>query len=86
MRLVFRDHNVYEVQWMWLPTFIGQNIMVMNELGEALRKKFAGQVGKEEDLLDEVHTFILDWLSARFRNISGLREYLEAVKNVQVAS
>lgn len=71
-----------EVNWMWLPTFIGQNYMVLRELGDAWKERFPNGVKSDETGLDEIHNFTIDWLCQKFA-IPGLKEYLQAIENIQ---
>ncbi len=70
-----------ELNWMWLPTFIGQNYMVMRELEKVWKEKFAGKLQATEEGLREVHEFTLKWLCEKFK-IEGLGAYLRAIENV----
>jgi hypothetical protein len=83
MRLVqFAKDGAVELNWMWLPTFIGQNQLVLRELGKAWTEKFKGQLELTEMSLDIIHEFTLDWLQEKFK-IPGLRQYLSAIVDVQ---
>lgn len=76
------DDGAIELRWMWLPTFIGQNYMVLKELGDAWKAQFPQGVSNAPASLDAMHTFTIDWLSKKFA-IPGLKEYLAAIENVQ---
>jgi len=71
-----------ELNWMWLPTFIGQNYPVMRELEKVWRSQFAGKLKLNEEGLREAHEFTLKWLCDKFK-INGLGEYLRAIENVR---
>ena len=71
-----------ELNWMWLPTFIGQNYMVMRELEKVWKEKFAGKLEATEDGLHEIHEFTLGWLCDKFK-IEGLGHYLRALSFVK---
>ena len=82
MRLVqFDDGGVIQLRWMWLPTFIGQNAGLLQQLRNALNKEF---IHKEvnETLLDEIHEYVISWFVDKVR-IRGFREYLEGISSVK---
>ena len=83
MRLAFYPPgtNTCEVQWMWLPTFIGQNVALMKELELELNKTFQKRLATEATL-NAVHVQIISWLDKKL-HIPGLVEYLEGIKYVQ---
>jgi len=76
------DDGAIELRWMWLPTFIGQNYMVLKELGEAWKEAFPAGVRSDDAGLDALHDFTIAWLGKKFP-IPGLQSYLEAIKHVQ---
>jgi len=76
------DDGAIELRWMWLPTFIGQNHMVLKELGEAWKAQFPRGVENTEAALDAMHEFTIEWLCKKFA-LPGLKEYLKAIENVQ---
>jgi hypothetical protein len=83
MKLVYLEGTSLELRWMWLPTFMGQNHGLMRELESAGKKKFTGKsLPPSEEALEEAHQWVIDWLCKK-NPIPGLREYLEAIKNVQ---
>jgi hypothetical protein len=67
---------------MWLPTFIGQNYLVLKELGKAWEEKFPQGVQNTPEGLDEMHEFTIKWLCEKFP-IEGLEPYLHAITNVK---
>jgi len=86
MRLVHVSHDdptVIELNWMWLPSFIGQNHYLMDMLQRELTQKFGGQAITDEKL-DAIHCFVLNWLQAKFE-IEGVREYLSGIARVKQA-
>jgi hypothetical protein len=83
MRLVhIADDGVLELNWMWLPTFIGQNHGLQQLLGAAWREKWPNGFVYTEEMLDEVHQFTLDWFANKI-HIPGFREYLAAISQVK---
>lgn len=82
MRVVVRvpdEPGVLELNFMWLPTWIGMNVRLQAQLKEKLGKAF---VGKEinDEALDEMSKIVVDTLVELFPAIKGLRQYLEAIK------
>lgn len=71
-----------EVNFMWLPTWLGIN----KEVKEALERELAPLVGQEatDELLDGVNDKLLTLLEQRFPQIQGLRDYLDGLKFVQL--
>lgn len=70
-----------ELNWMWLPTFIGQNFVLLEELRQAVLEKFRG-LALDDGVVWQIHYFALDWLVQKL-NIPGLERYLGALAEVQ---
>jgi len=84
MRLIqqHRDNpNVFEVAWMWLPSFIGQNSSLLSDLDKALTEHFEPPVEVNENKLNEIHQFVIDWICDKIK-IKGLWHYLSAIERV----
>lgn len=79
------DPDILTVHWMWLPTFIGQNQHLLSQLDHALNTRFHPPLELNEDLLEEIHEFTLDWLSQQVP-VKGLREYLASIRMVNESS
>lgn len=71
-----------ELNYLWLPTWIGMNKLIKEEMEAALAEKVEGRPLTEETL-DEVHAEVVDWLSKRFGSMPGLFDYLDAIKHVR---
>lgn len=69
-----------ELNYMWLPTFIGMDTNVKKLIEEKVGPEL---VGKEltEDTLQFAHDLIVDTLCDRYK-IEGLRDYLDSIKFV----
>lgn len=80
MRWVMHEEGKVEVRWIWLPTFIGQNIALMKRLDTALGKYLGHRA--DDALLDEMNAFVVDFLCMEYP-MPGLRKYLEALKHVE---
>ena len=75
------DPNVYELAWMWLPTFIGQNTALLEELDGVLVNRFPPPVEITEGVLDVIHEFVIKWICEKL-NIPGLDLYLKGLEHV----
>lgn len=82
MRFVVRTGpGVLELNWMWLPTFIGMN----NGLKKRIEEELAPLLeGKEltEDLLDSASARVVEIICKMHTALPGLRDYLDAIKFV----
>jgi hypothetical protein len=82
MRLVYFDEGGELVlNWMWLPTFMGQNYHLLRELETAWTERFLGK-DTTEDVLDEIHEFTVEWLAEK-APLPGVAEYLLAIEHVK---
>lgn len=70
-----------ELNYTFLPTFIGMNAILKKELEDELRPLIEGQPWTEA-YLDQAHEYVLDFLEKRFSSIHGLREFLDGLKYV----
>lgn len=83
MRAVTKvDTGVVEVNYMWLPTWIGMNSLLLEEIGKEVKGKLVGKT--MEDGLELGHQAVLNYLVNRFPEMTGLREYLDGLKLVMV--
>lgn len=85
MRLIQQHKDnpkILEVAWMWLPTFIGQNTALLGELDHALAVRFPPPMEATEEVLDEIHRFVIDWICEKL-NIDGLWHYLRAIESIK---
>lgn len=82
MRLVAKTGpGQVELSYMWMPTFLGLDALLMKQIEEKLMPEL---VGKEltEDVLDVAHDRALD-IICELRPLPGLRDYLDALKFVE---
>jgi len=83
MRLVVAtEPGVVELNFMWLPTWLGLNPNVKKELEAELRPMLVGQALTDE-LLQQAHDHTLAYLVKRHPEMEGLRDYLDALKFVR---
>lgn len=73
------EDGILEVNYMWLPTFIGMNNQLKKEMEEAIKDKIEGKVLSEE-LLNEADNLVIEYLEKKFVTIEGLRDYLNGLK------
>lgn len=81
MRLVQQNKDnpkMLEVAWMWLPTFIGQNTALLRDLDLHLAKEFPPPVECSEEVLDEMHKSVIEFLEGKL-GICNLSKYLKAI-------
>lgn len=74
--LVQAESGVSELNWMWLPTWLGHNSRFKEELEKELCSKLKGKT------IDEGSDMVLDYICEKFP-IEGLRDYLDGIKFVQ---
>lgn len=70
-----------ELNWMWLPTWLGMNGAVLDKVEKSLAPKIRG-VEVTEQTLDDFNTVVLDELVTQFPELGGLRDYLDGLKFV----
>lgn len=70
-----------ELNWTWLPSFIGMSNIMKKAIEEELEPQL---VGKEltDETLDWAHEQVIDILCKKHHAIVGLRDYLDALKFV----
>ena len=81
--VVVTGPGVVELAYTWLPTWIGINASLKKEIEAALAEGIVGRALTEE-VLDQIHEEVVDFLAKRFPYIEGLRDYLDSLKFVQV--
>lgn len=83
MRFVIRTSpGVVELNYMWLPTFLGLDPHLKKEL----EKELAPMLEKQEmtdEVLQAASDHAVDFICKRYAALTGLRDYLDAVKFVQ---
>lgn len=72
--------NSLEINWSWLPTWMGMNTALMNELDSLIRPHIVGKP-MNQDTLDTAHDLVLDFLVEKYK-IPGLYDYLDGLKYV----
>lgn len=81
--VVAAEAGVLELNYSWLPTWIGINTPLKQELEDAIAKRLLGKPMSEESL-QEAHIMVLDFFTEKFPSHEGLRDYLDGLKFVTV--
>ncbi len=83
MRLVHLTRpGSLELNYLWLPTWIGVNAIVTKELQQAIETKVVGLPATEANL-DIINEWVMDFLVDKFKEVTGLRDYLDGLKFIQ---
>ena len=84
MRLVVQtDPGVLELNYTWLPTWLGINNAFKQEMEKHLKSQVVGLTFDERGL-EKAHRLVIDYICEKNKGISGLYEYLDALKYVDV--
>jgi hypothetical protein len=84
MRTVVRTaYGVLELNWMWLPTFIGMNASLKKEMETSVANQFKGRPMSDQTLA-EAHKAVCDFLVAKYPSIIGLDRVLDGLKFVEL--
>lgn len=70
-----------ELNYMWLPSWVGLNEALIREIEDLLSATIVGQ-DLTEETLDLAHQAVLEILVNKFPAITGLFEYLDGIKYV----
>lgn len=81
MRLVTVHGAVVELNYMWLPTFIGQNAEFKRGMEQTLKSSIEGLELTEHNL-DKIETMVLNYIVTKHPHIEGLGDYLDGLKFV----
>jgi hypothetical protein len=80
--VVATSKGVLELNWLWLPTWMGMNGPLREQLGKYLEPKLAGLAITEENL-DYAHEEVLKFLVKEARGLEGVYDYLDGLKFVR---
>lgn len=84
MRAVVRTAvGVIEVNYMWLPTWIGMNSSMLKDIHAKLVSLIEG-MEITPATLDRMHEMVVDEIVALNPSVDGLREYLDGLKYVRI--
>lgn len=82
MRFVHKTDDGWDINWMWMPSFLGLSTSLTAQIRESLRQKFEGRTMTDR-LVEEMHQKCIDVICEKFPNTRGLREYLMAIREVK---
>lgn len=83
MRVVTVNGLVVELNYMWLPTWLGQNALFKQQLESDLREQIEGLELTEHNL-DKIHTMVLTYIVEKNPHVRGLFDYLDGLKFVEL--
>ncbi len=81
--IVLAGDGAVELNYMWLPTFIGMNAVLKREMENELQSTLLG-IPLTEQGLDEIHQKVVEYLVKKFPDARGLDMYLDALKYVEL--
>lgn len=82
MRLVVAtEEGVVELNYMWLPTWLGLNAALQKTLESKVQEHAVGKPLTEETL-DYLHVFVIGVIQSLFPTLDGLSDYLDGLKFV----
>jgi hypothetical protein len=79
--VVMTDPGVLEVNWAWLPTWVGMNQQLIKQIEQELAPLVEGQFVTEE-ILDQASEKVIE-LIAKECPLEGVRDYLDGLKFIQ---
>lgn len=82
MRVIIVSGKAVELNYMWLPTWLGENLQFKKDLETRFRSEVEGQ-GLTEVFLDDLHNKIIDYIVKKYP-IPGLFDYLDGIKFVEI--
>lgn len=78
------QEGVLELNYMWLPTWIGMNAKIKRDLEKAIGEKVVG-LELTQETLEMVNEMVIDYLVESHPHVSGLQDYLDGLKFVKLA-
>jgi hypothetical protein len=80
MRFVqYTGSGVLELNYMWLPTWLGMNVQFKKDCEGALAEKIKGLTTED---LDRINALVIDYICEKYP-LPGLRDYLDGIKFVE---
>ena len=77
--------GVVEVNYLWLPTWIGMNAALMRDVETHMKAHVAVGQPLNDETLRGMHNEVVLYLSTRFPDLAGLGQYLNGLTAVEVA-
>lgn len=75
------EPGITQLNFMWLPTWLGMNGPFQADLKAKLGEKFVGMPVNDETLAI-MSAAVLDAIVDKYPGVTGLRQYLEALEHV----
>lgn len=83
-----------EVQWMWFPHFMANDVLMHKRLAKAWEKEWAGVLKTpldEDDDIQELHweaanLWLLEWVALQYPLVAGLERYLKGMLDLRQAA
>lgn len=79
--VVATDYGVLEINYPWLPTWMGMNTKLVERLQEKLREAVCGRPMNEQTMAD-AHELVRTTLCELYPAFTGLPEFLDAIRQV----
>lgn len=79
------EPGVFEVNWSWLPTFIGMNQQLQKKIVDEVSPQIVGK-SLDDATLELAHDLVIGVIEREFPMIEGLRDYLDGLKFVRYLS
>lgn len=83
MRLISVRGHIVELNYMWLPTWLGQSAQFKRDLEVALRSEIEG-LELNEDTLNRIDRMVLQYIVDHNPHVQGLYDYLDGLKFVEL--
>ena len=80
--VVATDPGVVELNYTWLPTWIGMNHAIKKQIEEQLSPLFVGRT-LDDSTLDEMHQKVVAFLVEKHPSLVGLEGLLNALSEVK---
>jgi hypothetical protein len=77
------ERGVIELNYMWLPTCVGMNAVLKQEMERELNSALCGRV-LDDAALDEAHDLVVAFIEKKFPVIRGVERYLDGMKFLEV--
>lgn len=75
--VVEEEPGIYALNYMWLPTWLGMNTKLIQEIEDDLKFALAGMTP------EQATRAIISYLEKKFPTLPGLRDYLDGIKFVR---
>ena len=80
MRFVLPTDNAVELNYMWLPSWLGHNQKLKEDIEKEIGPKVVGREMTEE-VLEEANQMVIEYICEKYQ-VPGLKDYLDGLKFV----